>query len=303
MSNAITILQDLLNLQEIEPNHYVGQSHNPGWFRVYGGQVIAQAILAASKTVAQNHCHSAHGYFMRPGDPDKPITYKIDPIRDGRSFQTRMVYASQENEKGNQKEQETIFAMGASFHKQEDGFDHQDEMGDVPLPDDLPSMKDLIATYKDQIPKEVTTYFGKERPFEFRPLNIKRYIAPQPGPALQAFWMKTVSPLQTPNENEQIAIQQAALGYASDFTLLDTALIPHGKLLFNPNIMMASLDHAIWFHRPFQINEWLLYKQTSSNAFGARGLCQGQFFDQSGTLIASTTQEGLTRPKTKKPSA
>ncbi len=287
MSNAIQILHNILSLQETAPNTYLGQSHNPGWNRVYGGQVIAQAIMAVTKTARKDvTCHSMHGYFMRPGNPQKPIDYKIDPIHDGRSFQTRMVYANQE--------QETIFVMGASFHKTEQGLEHQDDMGSVPKPDDLPSIEQLITDDKDQFPPEVTAYFQSKRPFQMRPLDVTRYITPTPKEPKQAFWIKTTAPLK-----DNLALHQAALGYASDFTLLDTALIAHGKLLFDPSLMMASLDHAIWFHRPFRIDDWLLYRQTSSNAFGARALCHGQFFDQKGTLVASTTQEGLTRSITK----
>lgn len=285
MPNPIEILQNLLQLEQIAPNEYRGQSHNPGWHRVYGGQVIAQAILSASKSAPDMQCHSIHGYFMRPGDPEKPITYKIDPVRDGRSFQTRMLYAAQ----GNQK----IFAMGASFHKQEDGPDHQDEMGDIPHPDDLTPIKQLMEENRDKLPPEVVAYFEKDRPFEMRPLDISRYIDPKPAPAVHSFWIRAISPLAG-----DTAYHQAALGYASDFTLLDTALIPHGKLLFDPSLMVASLDHSMWFHRPFKADEWLLYRQTSSNAFGARALCHGQFFNLKGQLIASTAQEGLTRPKT-----
>ncbi len=285
MTNTPNLLDELLDLQEIGPHTYLAQSHNPGWNRVYGGQVIAQAIIAATNSVkTQDICHSAHGYFMRPGDPEKPITYRIDPVREGKSFQTRMIYASQD--------EETIFTMGASFHKNEPGPDHQDQMGDVPQPDDLPPMSDLIAANRDKLHPEVARYFERDRPFEMRPIDISRYMEPKPAPPTQSIWLKPNSRLEGP-----FAKHQSALGYASDFTLLDTALIAHGKLLFDPSLMLASLDHSIWFHRNFDINDWLLYRQTSSNAHGARALCHGQFFTKDGILVASTAQEGLTRPK------
>lgn len=285
MTNSKNLINDMLSLEQTGSFEFKGQSYNPGWNRVYGGQVIAQAIMAATRTVNdEDICHSTHGYFMRPGDPDIPITFKIDPVRDGRSFQTRMVYA--------QQEKETIFAMGASFHKEEPGLEHQDEMGDIPGPETLPPIKQLIARYRDKLHPQVANYFEKDRPFEIRPLDITRYMNNQPRPAMQSIWLKPTTPI-----SGAFACHQAALGYASDFTLLDTALIAHGKLLFDPGLMLASLDHSIWFHRPFDINDWLLYRQTSSNAYGARALCHGQFFTQKGELVASTAQEGLTRPK------
>ena len=285
MKNYADLLTNLLDLTQTGQNQYIAPSHNPGWNRVYGGQVIAQALMAASKTVSdEDKCHSMHGYFMRPGNPDKPIEYKIDPVRNGRSFQTRMVYANQDAE--------TIFAMGASYHREEPGPDHQDEMGPTPAPEDLPPMSELIEKYRNSLHPEVARYFERERPFEMRPIDINRYMNPEPSTPTQSIWLKLNGKLEGP-----APLHQAALGYASDFTLLDTALIAHGKLLFDPSLMLASLDHSLWFHREFDINEWLLYRQTSSNAHGARALCHGQFFTKKGKLVASTTQEGLTRPK------
>jgi acyl-CoA thioesterase-2 len=283
MTDPKNLLETTLNLKEIAPYEYEAPSHNPGWNRIYGGQVISQAMLAGSLTVEDKLCHSVHAYFMRPGNPDKSVVYKVNPIRNGRSFATRTIEAFQG--------EEAILTMSASYHKDEPGFDHADQMGNAPNPEDLPSIKTILDHYGDKIPETVRTYFKRDRPFELRPTNVERYLDPKPEKPEQSFWVRALLPL-----DERPALQQAALAYASDFTLLDTALKAHGKLLFDPKIMVASLDHAIWFHRPFKINEWLLYKQTSSNANGARSLCQGQFFDQNGTLIASTAQEGLTRP-------
>ena len=286
MTDLTNDLTHLLTLKQQGPNEFEGQSLNPGWNRVYGGQVIAQAIIAVNTTTdPEKQCHSMHAYFLRPGNPDAPITYTVTPVRDGRSFQTRALEASQNNE--------TIFTMTASFHKQEPGPEHQDEPGPIPAPEDLPPVTDLMQKYGDKLPKAVSHYFTRERPFELRPLDISRYMQPKPAPATQSFWIKPTQPLE-----DDLALHQAALGYASDFTLLDTALIPHGKLLFDPSLMLASLDHSIWFHRPFTLNDWILYKQTSSSASNARALCHGQFFNRQGLLIASTTQEGLTRPVT-----
>lgn len=285
MIDPKNLLQSTLTLEQIGPFEYKAQSFNPGWNRIYGGQIIAQSMLASSKTVTDKNCHSIHSYFMRPGDPEKPVTFHVNPIRDGRSFATRTLEAFQG--------EEAIFTMSASYHKDEPGFDHHDPMGEVKMPDELESITDIIKKMGDQLPKPVTAYFNRERPFEMRPINISRYLNPVPGIPEQSFWLRATSEVA-----DELPLQQAALGYASDFTLLDTALIAHGKLLFDPNIMVASLDHSIWFHRPFKINQWLLYKQKSSNAMGARALTQGQFFNLEGTLVASTTQEGLVRPIT-----
>jgi acyl-CoA thioesterase-2 len=284
MKDPKNLLETTLNLKEIAPNEFEAPSHNPGWNRIYGGQIISQAMLAGSLTVEENKlCHSVHAYFMRPGNPEQSVLYKVNPIRNGRSFATRTIDAFQG--------EEAILTMSASYHKDEPGFDHSDKMGNVEDPESLPPFKDVLEQYGDKIPLPVRTYFEKERPFELRPTNVERYLNPKPETPEQSFWVRALYPF-----NERPTLQQAALAYASDFTLLDTALKAHGKLLFDPKIMVASLDHAIWFHRPFNINNWLLYKQSSSNANGARSLCQGQFFDQNGTLIASTAQEGLTRP-------
>lgn len=287
MSDASQILRDILDLKQLDELTYEGISYYPGWPRIYGGQVIAQAIKAATLTAEGRDCHSMHAYFMRPGDPEHSVIYKVDPVRDGKSFHTRVVYAIQNKE--------VIFSMGASFHKSEKGLDHQDELGDTPLPDDLPTTQDLIAAHGEGLPKQVVQYFSKDRPFELRLPNLSRYKNPKSkSVAKQELWLRAVSPL-----SDETAMHQAALGYISDLTLLDTALIAHGKLIFDPKLMLASLDHAIWFHRPFKVDEWLLYRQTSPNSFGARALCFGQFFDLNGKLVASTAQEGLVRERTK----
>ncbi|GJM03689.1 MAG: acyl-CoA thioesterase II [Rhodomicrobium sp.] len=287
MSKAFEILLDTLNLTPKSELIYEGPSYDPGWNRVYGGQVIAQALIAASKTAPDKECHSLHGYFMRPGDPDQAVSYHVDPVHDGRSFLTRMIHAKQGNE--------TIFAMSASFHRKETGLDHQDSLVDIPKPEDLPNAAELLDQHSDKLPPEVVAYFLRDRSFEMRPIDINRYINPTPSKPEQGFWIRPSGKIDGSK-----AIQKAALAFVSDFTLLDTALIAHGKLLFDPAIMTVSLDHSIWFHRPFDINDWLFYRLTSPNAYGARALCFGQFYDQNGKLIASTAQEGLTRPVQRK---
>lgn len=297
MADPLNILINSLKLEKCGPDQYLGQSHFPGWNRIYGGQVIAQAIIATSNTVENNHLHSMHGNFLRAGDPSKPVLYTIEPILDGRSFQTRLLRATQDDQ--------TLFVMNASFHKQEEGFDHQDEMGDVPQPEDLPSVAKLLDDYKDKLPQAVINYFSRKLPFEMRPLSITRYVDPKSTNPEQGMWLRLLGgdgSIDSQDFSHEAlthpAMHQAALAYASDFTLLDTALIAHGKILFDPSIMMTSLDHSIWFHRPFEINDWIFYRQRSSNAFGARALCSGQFFDRKGRLIASTAQEGLIRKRT-----
>lgn len=283
MSKAFEILLDMLNLKALDELTFQGPSYDPGWQRVYGGQVIAQALLAATGTAPEKQCHSLHGYFMRPGDPNQPVTYYVDPVHEGRSFQTRMIYAKQGRE--------TIFAMGASFHRRETGLDHQDQLGDIPKPDELPNAAELLDKYSQHLPPEVVAYFLRDRSFEMRPIDITRYINPTPATPEQGFWIRPTGRIEGPE-----TLHRAALAFVSDFTLLDTALIAHGKFLFDPSIMTVSLDHSIWFHRDFDINDWLFYRLSSPNAFAARALCFGQFYDLEGNLIASTAQEGLTRP-------
>lgn len=288
MSSAFQILIDVINLKKVDELTYEGMSYYPGWPRIYGGQVIAQAIKAATLTANGRDCHSMHAYFMRPGDPHQSVLYKVDPVRDGKSFHTRVVYAIQNKE--------VIFSMGASFHKTEPGLDHHDELGNTPLPNELPKTIDLIEKEGKDLPDKVKKYFSRERPFELRLISLDRFIEPSPNhprPSKQEFWLKAISKL-----DDDTATHQAALGYISDMTLLDTALIAHGKHVFDPKLMMASLDHAIWFHRPFRADEWLLYRQKSPNTFGARGLSFGQFFNERGKLIATTAQEGLIRERT-----
>jgi acyl-CoA thioesterase-2 len=282
-AKAIDGLISLLDLEPLEQNLFRGRGPTAGWQRVYGGQVLGQALVAAVRTVdPQRTCHSLHAYFLLPGDPAHPIVYEVARIRDGGSFTTRDV-------KGIQKGR-AIFSMSASFHKVEEGFSHQAEMPDVPPPESLPSEAQLKARMLEHLPSNIRSYWERERPLEVRPTDISRYLTREKRPAQQHIWMRANGRLP-----DAFPLHQCVLAYASDFTLLDTALIAHGKLLFDPDIQLASLDHALWFHRPFRADDWLLYSQDSPSAYGARGFCRGSVFTRDGTLVASVTQEGLVR--------
>ncbi|MEL7302727.1 MAG: acyl-CoA thioesterase II [Pseudomonadota bacterium] len=275
----------LLDLERLEDNLFRSTARVPGWQRVYGGQVLGQALMAALRTVeADRIAHSMHAYFLLGGDPDVPIIYDVERIRDGGSFTTRRVVAIQHGR--------AIFSMSASFQKPETSFAHQDRMPDVPPPDALPAERDLAAMFGENLPDHVLSYLTRERPIEMRPINAERYRTRAKQEPKQAVWMRANGPM--PDDPQ---LHQAALAYASDFTLLDTALIAHGKLLFDTDIQLASLDHAMWLHRPFRLDDWLLYVQDSPSADSARGFCRGQVFTADGVLVASTAQEGLMRQR------
>ncbi|MEO0798022.1 MAG: acyl-CoA thioesterase II [Pseudomonadota bacterium] len=279
-------LIELLDLEQLEQNLFRATNQVTGWQRVYGGQVIGQALVAAVRTVDPDRrfAHSMHCYFLLGGDPKAPIIYDVERIRDGGSFTTRTVKAIQHGR--------PIFTMTASFHKQEPGISHQDEMPEVPPPEELPPQSELIKAIASELPDNMRGYLARERPIEMRPVDVTRYKTREKMPARQATWMK---PNGTMPDDPQL--HQCVLAYASDFTLLDTALIAHGKLIFDTDIQLASLDHAMWLHRPFRMDDWLLYVQDSPSANGARAYCRGSVFTRDGVLVASTTQEGLTRPR------
>lgn len=283
MSQAVTTLLETLDLERLEINLFRGVSPNVGWQRVYGGQVIGQALVAAQRTVdISRRVHSLHGYFMRPGDPENPIIYEVDRIRDGGSFTTRRVVAIQHGK--------AIFSMSASFQIFEEGLEHTFEMPDVPRPETLASEKELAEQFIEHAPENVRKYWQRERPIELRPTDLTHYISGKPLPPYQNVWFRATGPL--PNDP---AIQEAVLAYASDMTLLDTSLFAHGRAVFDPMLQVASLDHAMWFHRPLNMEKWHLYTQDSPNASGARGLTRGSIFSEDGQLVASAAQEGLIR--------
>ena len=285
MSSAIADLVSILDLERIEDNIFRGNSPQVGWQRVFGGLVIAQALVAAARTVDGRPPHSLHAYFILPGDPSVPIVYEVDRIRDGKSFATRRCVAIQHGR--------AIFSLSASFQGEEAGFEHSFDMPDVPPPETLPSEAEVIKRFGPMMPEAVRRYFERERPIELRPVDLARYIARgKKLPAVQQVWVRAVAPLP-----DDPAIHRAVLAYLSDMTLLDTALIAHGKSVFDKTMQVASLDHALWFHRPFRADQWMLYAQDSPNANGARGLTRGSIYAQSGELIASVVQEGLMRDR------
>jgi acyl-CoA thioesterase-2 len=230
-----------------------------------------------------------HVYFLRPGDPSVPIIYEVDRLRDGKSFSTRQVTAIQHGE--------PIFSMSASFHRPEPGLHHQMKMPEVPGPDEVQDETALRHELLDKLPPEMRSYWESERPIEIRPVDLSRYLTPERRPPVQKVWLRANGDLSKIAEIDHLPLHQCLLAYASDFTLLDTSLIAHGRFVFDPTLMLASLDHAIWFHRSFRADEWLLYVQDSPSSSGARAFCRGTVFTQSGQLVASTAQEGLVRER------
>lgn len=288
MSKAVATLLKSLDLEPLEINLFRGISPKVGWQRVFGGQVIGQALVAAQRTVSEDRrVHSLHGYFMRPGDPENPIIYEVDRIRDGGSFTTRRVVAIQHGA--------AIFSMSASFQILEEGLHHQIEMPDIPKPDELVSEKQLAEQFIDHAPENVRKYWQRERPIELRPIDLTHYISKKKLKPSQNVWFRATGKL--PNNP---AIQEAILAYASDMTLLDTSLFAHGRAVFDPKLQVASLDHAMWFHKAFNMENWHLYTQDSPSASGARGLTRGSIFTEDGVLVASTAQEGLIRVRDEK---
>ncbi len=282
---ALAGLLNVLDLERLEVNLFRGVSPQNGWQRVYGGQVLGQALVAAGRTVEDGRpAHSLHAYFLLAGDPTHPIIYDVERIRDGGSFSTRRVKAIQHGR--------AIFSMSVSFHKDEEAYEHAAPMPDVPPPETLPSASARLAELADALPESMRNFWLRENPIEFRPVDVSRYLSREPHAPAQNLWLKASGPLP-----DDPRLHQCVLAYASDFTLLDTALIAHGKLLFDPDIQLASLDHGLWFHRPFRADDWLLYAQDSPSASGARGFCRGSFFTRDGRLVASTVQEGLIRKR------
>jgi len=283
MSQVLTDLVALLALERIEQNLFRGQSQDLGWGNVFGGQVLGQALSAAEQTVDESRTvHSFHSYFLRTGDASKPIVYDVDCIRDGSSFTTRRVVAIQSGR--------PIFSMAASFQKAEPGLDHQASMPDAPGPDGLASESELARSAADRIPAPLRELALAERPIEVRPVEPQDPLAPAKKPPERRMWYRAAGRLP-----DRLSVHQYLLAYASDFNFLGTAMQPHGVSWLSPRMQVASLDHAMWFHRPFRFDDWLLYAVDSPSASGARGLVRGQFFTQDGVLVASALQEGLIR--------
>ena len=285
---AISDLLSVLNVRAVGQDKFEATSPTNGWKRVFGGQVVGQALAAAVNTVEGRNPHSLHAYFILGGDPSIPIAYEVDRIRDGGSFTTRRVQAKQRGE--------VIFSMIASFHKQEAGFEHSLQMPNVAPPEQLPDE----AALKAKLPIMLRGYVDLTWPIEMRVVDLERYLSPEQPRTEHRIWMRARRPLPS---DLSLAMHQCALAFASDYSLLETGLIGHGMLLGDPRIMAASLDHAVWFHRPFRADEWLLYVQDSPSAQDARAFCRGSVFSRDGALVASVAQEGLLRlrstPQTK----
>lgn len=282
--SAVSDLLEILDLEPLEHNLFRGRVPQVGWQRVFGGLVISQALVAAQRTVEGRQPHSLHAYFLLGGDPAIPIIYDVDRIRDGGSFTTRRVLAIQHGR--------AIFAMSASFHGDEEGFDHMAEMPKVPMPEDIPAYEEVRAELMSRLPNPIRAYFERERPIELRPVEFTRYIDGRTAQFGSQVWIRATGPLP-----DDPAVHRCILAYASDMTLLDASLVPHSTTVFDPGIAPASLDHAMWFHRPFRADEWLLYTQESPSASGGRGFARGLVFRRDGTLVASVSQEGLIRRK------
>ena len=282
MSAAVQELLSILDLEQLEVNLFRGRSPRSNWQRVYGGQVIGQALVAAVRTVDARQPHSMHAYFLLPGDPQAPIIYDVDRLRDGTSFSTRRVLAIQHGR--------PIFSMAVSFHVSEEGLAHAAKMPDVPPPENLGNEADMRGEFLATMPEAVRRYYERERPIELRPVEFRRYLGEKQEDGRFHVWIRATGVLP-----EEPAIHQCVLAYASDMTLLDTALAPHGRTLFEREFMAASLDHALWLHRPFRADDWLLYAQDSPSLGGSRGFSRGLIFSRAGELVASVAQEGLIR--------
>jgi acyl-CoA thioesterase-2 len=283
---AVQTMLDVLNIERLEVNLFRGRSPQDRWQRVFGGQVIGQALVAACRTVQGRAPHSLHAYFLIGGDPKVPIIYEVDRIRDGKSFTTRRVVAIQHGQ--------AIFTLMVSFHNDEPGLEHQVPMPEVPPPEELPSEAQIRATVLPNMPEAVQRYYRSERPIELRPVEYGRYLGRKSETGKFNVWIRATGKLP-----DDPAIHQCVLAYASDMSLLDAALVPHGRSLFEKDFMGASLDHALWLHRPFRADDWLLYAQESPSMTGSRGFSRGLIFRRDGALVASVAQEGLVRIRRK----
>jgi acyl-CoA thioesterase-2 len=283
VSEALKELVDILDLEPIEENIFRGRSPLEHRQRVFGGQVAGQALVAAGRTVERGQVHSLHAYFLRPGDPAIPILYEVDRIRDGASFTTRRVIAIQHGK--------VIFNLSASFHKEEPGVSHQVAMPPVPAPESLPTFLERMAPLARHASDERQQWYQRPRPIDQRyvdPLGAHRGQADQIPP--QRIWMKADGTLP-----EDPLLHACVVAYASDMSLLSSAMVPHGISWDDPNVMSASLDHAMWFHRPLKADEWFLYDQESPWAGSARAIARGHIFSSNGDLCVSVVQEGLVR--------
>jgi acyl-CoA thioesterase-2 len=280
--NSIEELLQLMELETLELNLFRGESRDIGTSRVFGGQVLAQSIIAASRTVDEGTIHSLHAYFLRAGDAKAPIVYNVERNRDGRSFKSRRVVAIQHGR--------PIFTLAASFQLQQEGLEHQFEMPDVPMPEDLSSEFTIPEDKLALVPPLLRRWFLRTGPFDFRPVNKVDVFNPEPQAPKFDIWFRLSQKIDVPD-----LMHRALMAYASDFHLVGTATLPHGISFLQGDLVMASLDHAMWFHRPARVDDWLLYSCDSPSSSGGRGLARGSIFDRSGRLVASAAQEAMIR--------
>ena len=286
MTQVLNELLDLLTLEKIEENIFRGQSQDLGFGNLFGGQVLGQSLSAATQTVeAERIVHSLHAYFLRPGDPLKPIVYTVERLRDGGSFNTRRITAIQHGK--------PILSMEASFQKEEQGFEHGVDMPEgIPGPEGLPNDEERAKAIADKIPAHIRDKILADKPIEIRPVNPLNPFNPEVSEPQQHIWFRAAGELP-----DNPAIHKYMLAYASDFRLCTTSLRPHGYSFMHPKMQVASLDHSMWFYRPFRFDQWLLYTMDSPTAVNGRGLNRGRVYTQDGLLVASTAQEALIRKR------
>jgi acyl-CoA thioesterase-2 len=282
MSYALDRLLGILDLEELEVNLFRGRSPQEGSQRVFGGQVLGQALTAAGRTVERGAAHSFHAYFLRPGDPKTPILYQVDRTRDGKTFTTRRIIAIQHGR--------AIFHLEASFQQHEPGPEHQDVMPEAPDPESLPDFRALLEPHARKAPADVKRWLESDRPIDLRYVTQFDPVEPEKLPPRQLLWLRADGRLP-----DARLLHQCVVAYASDLTLLDTAALPHAISWVGREWQIASLDHAMWFHRDFRADEWLLYEQQSPVAAGARGFTTARLFTRDGALVVSVVQEGLFR--------
>lgn len=279
-------LVDLLDIAPVGDDHFQGESEDLGFPNVFGGQVLGQALMAASRTVESRLPHSMHAYFLRPGNHRLPIDYEVQRVRDGGSFTVRRVIARQEGKE--------ILTGSVSFQVAEDGYEHQMAMPPAPDVDGLKSEQEYSEMLRPYIPEGLQQFLTRQRPIEIRPVNPVNPLKPEPRPPQKQSWLRAQGELP-----DDPVLHRCLLAYASDFSFLGTSLHPHGITFMSPDMQVASLDHAIWFHRDFRMDDWLLYDKDSPSAFGGRGFNRGNFFTRDGVMVASTAQEALIRHRPK----
>jgi len=285
--NTTEELLSLMELESLEVNLFRGESRDIGTPRVFGGQVLAQSIIAASRTVDEGMIHSLHAYFLRAGDASAPIVYDVDRNRDGRSFKSRRVVAIQHGR--------PIFTLAASFQLEQEGLEHQVDMPKVPMPEALSSEGNVPEDKLEEVPQFMRRWFTRTGPFDFRPVNKVDVFNPTPQPPFNNIWFRLNDKIDASD-----LMHRALMAYASDFHLVGTATLPHGVSAVKDDLVMASLDHAMWFHRPVRVDDWLLYSCDSPSSSGGRGLARGLIFDRDGRLVATTMQEGMIRVRSQR---